>query len=215
MTTAIVLHKRCVNPDCQYDGLQPVTNFYIRSGVDEPTNPGHYLSECKDCLKRRNKSPNHLPPDVPRAATEILAIEYLKRNHIPALPGKAYKQADVDILAWGCVRIEVKYSSIRYYNHYFVFNMTPRQRKRGLLADVVLFVCDYEERQTFHLFDPDDEVFYFKDGRRKSSLTFTPGQTEQFKHTQNRVKLTQPIMDIAQDRLELIETARLDIASNL
>src|SRR3990167_9450953 len=94
--------------------------------------------------------------------TEILAIEYLKQHKIPALPGKAYKLADVDILAWGCVRVEVKYSSIRHYNHYFSFSLTRRQRQRGVLADVVLMICDYGDHRTFHLFDPDDEVFYFK-----------------------------------------------------
>lgn len=166
-------------------------------------------------MRARAAAKTPIPAGTPRAQSECLAIAYLHGKHIPCLPGKAYQVADVDILAWGCVRIEVKYSTIRHYNHCFTFGLTQRQRQRGLLADVVLLICDYGDRQTFHLLEPDDPVFYFKDGRRKGGFTFTPGQMQQKKHAQNRITLTQPRMDEAQDRIDLIEAARLAGAARL
>lgn len=215
MPDTTVLYKRCKNPNCPHVGLQPVSNFYVRSGIDHPTEPGHYLSECIDCLKRRSRNGKHLPAGVPRAKTEQLAIDYLRQHKIPALPGKAYAAADVDLLAWGCVRIEVKYSTVRRYNHYFMFGLTRRQQQRGLLADVVLLICDFGDRQTYHFFDPNDDIFYFADGERKGGVTYHPEREEQKKHFETRVSLTKPMMDAARDRLELIEVARQQHVSDL
>lgn len=197
----ITLSKICVR--CKSD--KPLTEFYVRSGVDEPTDPGHYNSECKACLKERNKTQKHLGHHVPRAQTEIIAMNILRANGIACLPGKAVRVADVDVVAWGHVYIEVKYARLefRYSTHSFVFGATLKQMQRGFLAHIVMLICDYGDRMTYHFFEADHEVFYI-DGRVKHGFEFTPGQMEQIKHKDTRVKLTQPIMDEHENCYNLI-----------
>lgn len=198
---------------CQLPKL--FSEFYLRTG-QEGNMPGHYTSECKTCMRERGKI--HLPPTVPRSPTEIVAIDYLTKRGIPCLPGKAVKAADVDIVAWGCVWIEVKYSSYRRNEREFIFRLTPTQQKRGLLAHVVMLICDYGDRQTLHLFRPDHAAFYHQD-RLKAGFSYIPGRTVS-EVSGGAVKgtyqtLTDDMMAEAQDRLELIETARLEIAAKL
>lgn len=189
---------RCKKP-------KPLSDYYVRSGVENPTDPGHYNSECKECLKSRGKDKGNVHPTVPRAETEIYAIDKLKSVGIPALPGKAVHAADVDVVAFGCVWIEIKYAKLKRHRgqESFVFSSTKRQTQRGYLAHLVMLICDYEDHKTFHLFRSNHEAFYIY-GRVKIGFVFTPGQVEQIKHMENRVKLVQPIMDDAQDRFDLV-----------
>lgn len=210
--------KVCINPKCEAHGQpQSISVFYKRSGFSETSEAGHYVSECKACMRQRSRTlaARRLPSTEPRALSEKLAIGYLNAHGIPALPGKAFLASDVDIVAWGCVRVEVKYSGLPLNERHFTFGLTRRQVQRGLLADVVMLVCDYEDRQTFHLFPPDEPAFYFLDGRRKGGFIFTPGQMEQKKHMQNHVTLTQPMMDTAQDRIGLITAALKRVSADL
>jgi hypothetical protein len=144
--------------------VKPLTDFYERTGVYK----GHYLSECKDCMKARSKTSARLPANEPRAATEIL-----DRTH---------------------------------HREKYTFHTTPRQGQRGLLADVVMLICDDGDTPTFHLFRPDDEVFFIK-GRLKTGFTFTPGAVVAEKHGNNRVVMTQPMMDTARNRWALVWAA--------
>lgn len=210
MTT---VSKRCTS--CKQE--KPFSEFYVRSGIDYPTEPGHYNSECKECLKARSRTTIQLPVTMPRAFTESLAIAYLKHHGIGALPGKAVKATHVDIAAWGHVWIEVKYSKLRSRAgaSYFQFNVSPAQRKRGFLAHLVMLICEYPDtRRTYHLFRADHPVF-FKDGHAKNGFTFRPGATHALKHGNNRVVMTQPMMDEAQDRIDLVWKTLLELSEKL
>jgi hypothetical protein len=199
-----ILSKPCNK--CKVD--KPLTEYYPRSGVDNPSKPGHYLVECKDCMRTRSKHARPLDPQEPRAATEVYGIEYLNRKGFPTLPGKALHYSWVDAIVFGCIKVEIKYSPLRWaYNGYeFTFHTTPRQKKDGYRADVVMLICDYGDNMTYHFFSPDNPVF-FMNGRIKSAVTFTPGKMEASRHANNRVVMTQPMMDEAQDRVQLIEGA--------
>lgn len=212
MTT---LTKVCVR--CKAE--KPVTEFYTRSGCKTPTETGHYNSECKDCLKDRSKHLERLPPTMPRAETEIYAIEAFHKQGIPALPGKAVKAAHVDIMCFGIVGVEAKYSKLvnNHGTRQFVFNTSPKQQQRGFLGQVVMLICDYGDRKTYHLFNADDPVFYIERQkydfqkhepistyRVKSGLTFVPGRVVPLKHGDNRVVMVQSMMDEAENRWELI-----------
>jgi hypothetical protein len=124
------------------------------------------------------------------------------------LPGKALAYAHTDVVAFGCIRIEVKYAKLdRSRNREkYTFVTTPVQGQRGLLADVVMLICDDGSKHTFHLFRPDDPVFFIK-GRLKTGFTFTPGAMEAGKHGNNRVVMTQPMMDEARNRFGLVWSA--------
>lgn len=201
-------------PCARCHSVKPLADFYTRPPYNKPGNPptlpGHYVSECKTCMKARGSTNYH--PTVPRAKTEILAIDYLRRNGVYAVPGKSVYAADVDVVAWGCVWIEVKYALLQRGK--FTFHSTPTQKERGYRAHVVILICDYGSQKTYHLFRSNHPVFY-KDGRIKSGFTFTPGAMEAKKHGNNRVVMTQPLMDTAQNDTEMIEQARQQIALHL
>lgn len=211
----MTLTKVCVH--CKID--KPLSEFYVRSGVHNPEIPGHYLSECKICMMRRSKQYLNLPLRIPRAKTEILAINKLLEVGIPALPGKAVAFPFVDVVAWGCVRIEVKYSvySRRRLHHGFIFNSTPMQRQRGWRAEVVMLICHWQEEQdTFHLFMKDDPVFYLPTkGRYKEGVTYVPGRVHQRKDSHKSPVLTDQLMQSAQNNWGLIEQQRIVIAETI
>lgn len=184
---------------CRCNTLKPLSDFYPRSysnGV---------MSECKECMKLRSKNIKDRNYFMPRVATEICAIDYLKKNAIPALPGKALRFSHVDVVAFGCVKIEVKYAKCEFKRgvQKFTFNATPAQQKYGFRAHIVMLICDYGEKKTYHFFKSSDPVFYIK-GRLKTGFTFTPGNYEALKHANNRVVMVQSMMDAAQDNIQLI-----------
>lgn len=194
---------------CKQD--KPVEDFYKRKNSDS------YSSECKDCMKARSKARNPSTEDVylPRVQSEIDAIAYLRGKGIAVAPGKAFRVPWVppftDLVAWGCVYIEVKYSALYTYHErsYFKFLASPKQIESGYTAHVVLLMCGYTRRTTYHLFSPNDPVFYIqKDGepepRLKRMLSYYPGTTEQSRTKTDRVVMTDAMMDAAQDNIALI-----------
>lgn len=182
---------------------KPLTEFYVRAG-------GYPVSECKDCMKARNNNPK-TPKTVAIVPSEKLLIHKLGSLGIPAYPGKAISHAHVDIVAWGLINIEVKYSTQK--NGVYAFITTPAQRRDGFRAHIVVLMCDTEDGVTFHLFDSHDPVF-FMDGRMKSAVTYAPN-VKQHKHEDNRAVLTKERMELAQDRWEMVEEYRVKLAGAL
>jgi hypothetical protein len=183
---------------------KPLTDFYTRSGL-----PHLHNSECKACMKARYKDVNPVPATEPRAKSEILAINELKRQGIHAAPGKSVAYADVDVVAFGCVRIEVKYAKLntKFHRECYTFRLTPKQKQRGLLADIVMLICDDGTRCTFHLFQTSYQAFYMTNGALKTGFDFVPGQNEQLKHHSTRTIMTQAMMDEAHNRWGLVWSA--------
>lgn len=196
--------------------VKPITEFYVRSGITTPEHEGHYNSECKDCVKDRSRTVGSIHPTVPRQLSEQLGLAELLRQGISSLPGKAVFGSHVDIVCWGCVLVEIKYSRLESHagQYSFRFSSTPRQVQRGFLAHVVMLICDYDSHQTYHLFKSNYEAFYIN-GHLKTSFFFTPGQSEQLKHQDTRLKLLQPAMDESENRFELIEEYRVRISEAL
>lgn len=183
---------------------KPLSEFYKRTNYDG-TLPGHYVSECKSCMAERGRNQIRVPKVVPVVDSEKLAIDYLASRGHYAVPGKAVTASHTDIVVWGCVGIEVKYSYLdqrRGSNPHFTFNFSAPQIERGLLGDFVLLICDYGERQTFHLFLSNDDKFYRdRDGRLKSAVTYTPHRT--YRAGMPAV-FTDEIMLASQDRTDLL-----------
>jgi len=146
-----------------------------------------------------------------------MAITRLNQEGIAVLPGKAVHAADVDVVAWGHVWIEIKHSPVRSIvgRPGFHFGATRKQIKRGFLAHVVILICEYEDgNKTFHLFDAKDPVFY-RDGKVKSALTYMLTPKRQYKERPGRLALTTDRMNAALNRWDLIEQARLKISADL
>lgn len=175
---------------------KPFGEFYAKSGLSSHTRPGHFTSECKECMRLRSKRKPYVPKNPNTLVhSEALVINELRRNGIFAVTGKSVNAKHVDVVAWGCVQIEVKYSRLAKNGNRraFVFDFSPPQRKRGLLALVVVLVCDYGSgRVDYHVFDATDSIFY-DSGQLKAKITFEPGRTRSRYHGYEQ--LTQSIMD--------------------
>jgi hypothetical protein len=182
----------------------PVSEFYMRKG-------GYLTAECKTCMRARSKGQKRVPKTKALIPSEALLINRLHSLGIPALPGKAISHAHVDVVAWGVVEIEVKYSTLK--NGVYSFITTEPQRQHGFRAQVVVLVCDDGTSSTFHCFEADHPVF-FMDGEMKHAITYAPG-VKKHKHESNRVILTRELMDLAQDRWDLIEHYRLSLSEAL
>lgn len=129
-----------------------------------------------------------------------MAIDYFISHRIPC------HKIGGNVVAWGCITVDVRYSTRRHYRGIFRWSLA-----RPITADVVMLICDQRKdggSLTFHLFDPDADVFFYHDGRQKTGVTFVAGRSVQLKHEQRWDSLTLPVMDEARDRLELVERAR-------
>lgn len=217
--TESTLTKLCAN--CNelrvYSPDKKISQFYVRSGIKNPTEPGHYISECKSCMAKRNLHRTPIGEEESRVYTENLAIKRLKSAGIWAQTGKSSQAPDVDVTAMGSVWIEVKYSLLDFRRgvKMFKFETTPKQQQRGFLADIVMLICEWSPRvYTYHLFRATDEVFYMK-GRVKSAFTFVPGRTVALKHGNNRVVMVQSMMDAAQNNWALVEEIYREHAAQL
>jgi hypothetical protein len=197
--------------------IKPVGEFYVRSGIKNPQIRGDYYTYCKKCQNARSKTQVRVPKTVPAVESEILAIDYLKRNGVPTLPGKAVAAADVDLAAYGVVWIEAKHS--KKDRNGFIFSTSSAQQSRGFLADIVLLICEYAPDDiTFHFLPANHPAFYNKHGKLKQGISFVPGRTEDAKHgIRNawRTVLTQQMMDSAQDATWLIKDALSQIERKL
>lgn len=197
--------------------VKPFTEFYKRRGFTGDL-PGHYTSECKDCMRARSRESRRLPAYEPAVETERLAIERLVAEGIPTAPGKAVALADCDLVAWGCVMIEVKYArlALRRGAYRYHFEVTPVQRSRGFKAHVVMLICDDDGDLTYHLFKASHEVFYIeRAGKRrlKSGFTYTPDSAP--RQYDDRLVMSDSLMMSAEDNYELIERVRLAISNKL
>lgn len=176
-----------------------------------------YVSYCKSCMKAQSRSmKSNKDYEVPYVKSEQIAIDYLSKHGIPALPGKTIRKSFVDVIAFGCVRIEVKYSKLHLNGKdpYFAFQTTPAQRERGFLGDIVMLICDYGDKTTYHFFPVSEPAFYMND-RMKTGIMFTPGFWEARKFGATRTVLVQGTMNDAQDRIELVHSALRDYCEAL
>lgn len=176
---------------------KPVEEFYARSGA-----PHLRVSYCIDCYKARNKTAKTTPKHISTVKSERQLIEHLATFGIPALPGKALSHTYADVIAWGCVLLEVKASSMIAGR--FNFHFTPIQQTVGLRGQLLVLVCEYDDHQTFHCFDAKDPRFYTERGTIKTGITYTPNRSNAGKPA----VFTEDGMATAEDRWELIEDER-------
>lgn len=205
MTTLDTITKFCKG--CKKD--VEITHFHLRSSfigkIETPTESRHVISECKTCMRERGKTPNRLSPHESREATEGLFVEYLAKRGFPALPGKALKYSWVDVVILGHIWAEVKYSNYTYEAgaKRFKFGFSARQRETGPKGHIVVLICDWGDKQSFHLFPWNYEAFYHGDGRRKTGIDFVPGKEVATRHKTRNI-MTQSMMDQAENRTKLI-----------
>ncbi len=196
--------KQCKN--CNQQKL--ADQFYVRTG-------GISLSTyCKVCTRKRNAAHYKANPEVKRRQSpgnhyEAHLIDRLHREGIAASPGKASPYNYADVVAWGCVRMEVKGAARRSHpgHNAYSFSFGPGQRENGLQADIIALICEDRGEHTYHLFSADHPVFYLN-GRLKSGVTVTIKTTYSARSSSLDVELMRTHMDF----WDLIEEKRIEIA---
>lgn len=160
-------HKVC--PDCK-QMLSP-DQFYQRGG-------GYLHTYCKECTKSRTRkrAAEGLVVSNPQQAlipSEQDVIKELTKRGIPALPAKALGHRFGDVIAWGCVPIEVK-SATRIDDAY-AWGFSAHQRKTGIRGMFVILVCYDEQGQNpvYHIFDAKSPWFYIN-GQLKKGIGYKP-----------------------------------------
>jgi hypothetical protein len=118
-------------------------------------------SDCLVCYQTRRSSYRPKPRDQASHSHEQLAIDRAKLFGIYAAPGKCSEWRWVDVIAWGCVKIEVKYSAA---SQHFQFNIGEKFTK----SDIAVLIFDYGHKKTYHVFLTTNEIFYTKNGIKKS-----------------------------------------------
>jgi hypothetical protein len=177
---------------------KPRSEFYTRSGAPHLIHQG-----CKECRRAAERAKKSTPRNNHTTFTpsEAWVIERLKSQGIPALPGKALHYVDADVVALGCVLIEVKSSLPKAFGFQFMF--TPKQYLERIKGELIVLVCNYGDRQTFHVFSADAPFFYNANGTHKTGVAFIPGTLAPTRH-KRRAILTQPLMDEAEDRWSMV-----------
>lgn len=192
--------------------LKPLTEYYRRAGSHLT------MSWCKVCHIERGKKQNRVAKHIPAAPAERLVLDKLIKQGIYATSGKLTPFPYVDIVAWGCVRVEVKSATLRSNHGYamrYQFAFTAHQQIYGFQADIVILVCLNGDKaeDTYHVFPVDFPIFYFK-GVLKSGVGYSP-QRKKKERTKIRPSLSKQIMDDHQDAWHLIEEKRLEISQRL
>jgi hypothetical protein len=192
--------------------VKDYADYYVRATYGTPEKPavmdGHFVTECKDCMRQRGNTQKRLPPWESQVKSEQLAIDYLMSKGIWATTGKMTNAPDVDIAIWGAIWCEVKHACFnnKGSRNAFTFVTSDSQQERGFLGHIVMLICEYPDgRLTYHFFNASDPVFYRNDGRLKSGIVYRPGQMFPSRKGRGyKYQLTQSVMETAEDNTGLI-----------
>jgi hypothetical protein len=203
-----MVEKLCISgTNCKHpDGpLLPLSEFYKHRPAADGLFP--YCKECKKVLTRQQNA--HCKNESTNIG-EKLVIERLRSLGIYAVPGKSSEWFWIDVVAWGCVRIEVKYA--REHNGAFKFSIGHKDGLEKERSDIIVLVCLDNTYTTYHVFKSDHSVFYHKDGIAKQGVVYTP--FAKFKHT-DCLTLDNNLMLAHQEQWNLIEEHRTAVSKQL
>lgn len=186
---------------------KPVSEFYPRSVA-----PHLFQSECKACVTERSKGQIR-NKNVSVYPAEDDVIKLLAKSGIHAELGKAINKKHVDVVAWGCVRIEVK-SSTEKPDGGFSFTFNPSQRKNKANIDAVVLVCMYPERSTYHVFRSNHPVLCGQNDEIKGAVDYKPNAKRRHAKLIGST-LTFEIMTQHENRWDIIDQIRVEISESL
>jgi hypothetical protein len=190
--------------------VKPATLDYFYKGR---TNANRLTSWCKDCMKALSKSKTYVPANafIPNVG-ETKAIAWLKSFGIPANGGKNIDAVKwLDVLAWGCVRIEVKHSKTNKLGiwSWMMYSVNDKETIGGILPHLILFIGeDNKTGQTrYFLFDACHPELFNKDtGKRKINVTYNYQSVNAQNHT---------VFQEHENKIGLVETCRLKVSQEL
>src|SRR5690348_1088427 len=127
-------------PQCSI--IKPVTDFYLTKR-QQPTRL------CKVCHHARQKGYKVKPKHQAGHPSEDSTIAEMRRQGIFATSGKASDYHYVDVVAWGCVRVEVKLA-MKDRNG-FTIAFSDDQVKYGIRGDVVVIIIPSEFGDVYYV----------------------------------------------------------------
>jgi hypothetical protein len=164
-------------------------------------------SWCKDCMKRRKKVTSIEPLDK----GEQFALNYFANRGIPSLLGKNVKTTKwVDVILWGCIRVEVKYST-RWHWHFYSTVYNP-----DTMPDVIMLIGKSEKGyDRVFILDAKHPLFFRPSGERKISLAMREKVTKKkslirdtvFAHEDNFALIEQKRVSYSQQLIEIARAA--------
>lgn len=154
---------------CDCSERKPISEFYTYGNGAS----GSYTEKrCKSCkyIRVQQSAKTRGSKSVP---TADLAISRMSEFGIFAVPGKYSPFKFIDVVAFGCVLIEIKYSSLLDDKRY-MFKFSRRQHQNGISSDLVCLITDDGLSQRFSVFPSDLRVFYHSDGSLKQGVVYQP-----------------------------------------
>lgn len=169
-----------------------------------------HMGMCKACQVARAKTYTKYGKDESSEPGELLVINKLRSLGIYAAPGKASEFSRLDVVAWGCVRIEVKTAKVGISGR-FHFGMGHKKKgKEYERSDLVVFVC-LDDPISYHVFPSEHPALYHSDGRAKKSIAYSPSA----KFTHSSPGLDNDNMSYYQNAWDQIEAIRQSVVSSM
>lgn len=181
------------------------------------TNRTGYDTTCKVCRlaqqAMRDKAKKNHPPKHNLHEQDFIQACYERGIYaVQATTTKNHKFCDV--VAWGCVRIEVKYPDIINDGNMYHWRFTVNQAHKRLPVDLIVLVTECFGQTHYHIFDPLDPVFFNPDQTRKRCLSYIVEREKGYR-TEYGVIMTTALLTYYQDAFSKIEDVRLEKSRQL
>lgn len=183
---------------------KPLPSFY-----KHPTGKygrSHICKECQRVLSRKNKKVDSGKSGV---ESQQIVMDRLRSLGVYSCPGKDSEFKYIDVVAWGCVKIEVKTGWSSEDNpHKIQFGLkgSITQNHRGLKHSDIVVLCDLtDDEHVFYVFPANHNIFYHPNGKVKTGIVYNRMPTSRHKDSSSP---TNEIMTQHVDRWELIEEKR-------
>lgn len=186
---------------------KPLSEFYLRKRKGSHT-PEQYCKLCHHLMTQKYQSAQiGTNARVTTVKGELQVIDRLKQFGIFAASGKASEYKWTDVVAWGCIPIEVKTATLDK-NGQYVFAFSYNQIEYGTQALFIVLVLNQSDTQSsFHVFPSDHSIFY-ANGKLKWKLPYTPGP-------KSRSHLSNNLMEYHKDKWWQIDEKRIEISKRL
>jgi hypothetical protein len=200
---------------CSHCEVEKSTSeFYPR-----PQQPHLFNSWCKACMKEKSRTTKKLKNGQSSVPSEQRVLDVMKSIGIWATPGREVKGFPfVDLVAWGCVGIEIKSCKVNKYS-VSSFNFTPSQQDVGIRGDLVVLVREFDGYDKYHIFPSNHDIFY-RSGGLKGVITHDPNAKHRNTFTRYLKRayvtaLTSELLAEYEDAWLLIEAVRLQKSAAL
>jgi hypothetical protein len=152
---------------------KPATLEYFYSHQHNADGLESWCKDCKKALSKKQSKANMGSDTKPRDAGEALALSYFLNQGIPSELGKNISGMSwVDLVLWGCVKVEVKYSQ---KPNYWQWTMYSTNNPKTVFPDAIMLIGKHGKTQRNHYFiiSPNHPFFIKEDNTRKVSLSYS------------------------------------------